>query len=72
MKTRTLEIAMDKAENLPEAAQEQLGREILERIETLNLLRSDINKGLRELDAGLGKELDVEDVIRTARANRAC
>ncbi|HWG06731.1 MAG TPA: hypothetical protein VG271_17120 [Beijerinckiaceae bacterium] len=63
---------MDKAENLPEAAQEQLGREILERIETLNLLRSDINKGLRELDAGLGKELDVEDVIRTARANRAC
>jgi hypothetical protein len=64
---KTLEIAISKVATLPEAAQEQLGREILERIETLALLRAEIEIGIRELDAGMGKELDVEDVIREVR-----
>ena len=64
---KALEIAMTKAAGLPEAAQEQLGRELLERIDTLSRLRADIEVGLRELDAGLGRELDIEDVIRQAR-----
>ena len=68
---RTLEIAISKASNLPEAAQEQLGRELLERIETLEQLRGEIEVGIRELDAGLGKELDIEEVIGQAHREHA-
>lgn len=64
---KTLELALAKAASLPEAAQEQLGLELLERIETLAELRSEIEIGIRELDAGLGQELDIEEVIRQAR-----
>jgi len=48
---------------LPEAAQEQLGCELLERIEILTQLRAEIDIGIRELDAGLGEELDIEGLI---------
>jgi len=64
---KTLELAISKAAKLPEAAQEQLGRELLERIHTLAELRAEIDIGIRELDAGKGEELDIEDVIRQAR-----
>jgi hypothetical protein len=65
---KALEIAMSKAASLPEAAQERLGREMLERIDMLNRLRADVEAGLAQLDAGLGEELDIEDVIRQAHA----
>lgn len=68
---KALELAMTKAASLPEAAQEQLGRELLERIDTLADLRSEIEAGVRELDAGMGRELDIEDVIRQAREEHA-
>ena len=68
---KTLELAIRKAASLPEAAQEQLGRELLERIDTLDELRTEIETGIRELDAGMGKRLDVEDVIRQARNEHA-
>ena len=68
---RTLELAITKISSLPEAAQEQLGRELLERIEALQQLRAEIEVGIGELDAGKGEELDIEDVIRQARAQHA-
>lgn len=68
---KTLELAITKAANLPEAAQEQLGRELLERINTLAELRDEIDIGIRELDAGKGEPLDIEDVIRQAREEHA-
>jgi hypothetical protein len=68
---KTLELAMSKAANLSEAAQEQLGREMLERIDALAELRAEIEVGLRELNAGLGEELDIEDIIRRARSDHA-
>jgi len=68
---KTLELAMTKAAALPEATQEQLGRELLERIDTLAKLRIEIEAGVRELDAGLGEELDIEDIIRQARDEHA-
>ena len=64
---KTLELAISKAANLSEAAQEQLGRELLERIDALAELRAEIEIGLRELDAGLGEDLDIEGLIREAR-----
>jgi hypothetical protein len=68
---KTLELAISKASNLPAAAQEQLGRELLERIETLEQLRAEVEVGVRELDAGLGEELDIEDTIRQAHEEHA-
>jgi len=61
--TKALQLAMNKAAALPEAAQEQLGREMLERVEALNALRAEVEVGIRELDAGLGEELDIETFI---------
>lgn len=68
---KTLELAIAKAAKLPEAAQEQLGRELLERINTLAELRAEIDIGIRELDAGKGEPLDIEDVIRQAHEEHA-
>jgi len=64
---KALELAISKASALPDAAQEQLGRELLERIEALARLRAEVDIGIRELDAGQGRELDIEEVIRQAR-----
>jgi hypothetical protein len=69
--TSTLELAMAKASELSEAAQDMIGREILERIEALAALRAEIQIGIDELDAGLGRPLDVEDIIRRGRKRLA-
>lgn len=69
--TKTLELAISKAVSLPEAAQEQIGRELLERIAALAALRAQIDEGLRELDAGMGEELDIEDIIAQAHEDHA-
>jgi hypothetical protein len=69
--TKTLEKAFAEASNLPKAAQEQIGRDLLAHIRKLRKLRTDINKGLRSLDAGKGRELDIEDVLRRARRRYA-
>jgi hypothetical protein len=66
-----LKLAMAKAAALPEAAQEQLGRELLERIEALTQLRAKIDEGIRELDAGLGEELDIDRFIEQLRDEHA-
>ena len=68
---KTLEIAIGKVAALPEAAQEQLGRELLERIETLNNLRAEIEVGIGELEAGLGEQLDVEELLRQLHEEHA-
>ena len=63
---KTLELAIAKAAALSEPAQERLGREMLERIDALSRLREAIEIGQQELDAGLGKPLDIEQVIAQA------
>jgi hypothetical protein len=67
MTTKTLELAMSKASALPEAAQEKIGRDVLERVEALAHLRAEIEIGIRELDAGMGTEIHMPDIIRQAR-----
>lgn len=66
---KSLQLAVEKASELPAEAQEQLSRELLERIETLTQLRSDMAAGIRELDGGQGEPLDVEEMIRQLRAD---
>jgi len=69
--TKTLELAVAKAATLPEAAQERIAYELLERIDSLSALKSAIDDGLAELDAGLGTPLDIEEIIREARTEYA-
>lgn len=67
----TLQLAMAKASQLPEATQEQIGLELIERIAAFEQLRADIQIGIDQLDAGLGRPLDIEDVIRRGRERLA-
>ena len=62
---RTLEQAIAQLSRLPEADQEQIGRKLLSHVEKLNALRAGIDKGLRSLDAGEGRTMNIEDLLRT-------
>jgi hypothetical protein len=64
---KILDLALKKAAALPEPAQELLGRELLERIDALAELRNEVEPAIRELDAGLGEELLLDDLIKQAR-----
>jgi len=64
---KTLERALAEVSTLPEAAQEQIGKQLLDYVTKLRALRSDLEKGIASLDAGEGKELDIEEVIARAR-----
>lgn len=66
--TKTLQIAISKATALPDAAQEELGREMLVRINALAELRAAINVAAQQIEAGEGEDLDIESVIREARS----
>ena len=68
---KTLERAMAEVERLPADVQERIGRELLAHVEKLRNLRADIAKGIRSLDRGAGRELDIEDVIKRARRRNA-
>ena len=68
--TKTLQIAISKATALPEAAQEELGREMLERIDALAELRAVIDVAARQIEAGEEEELDIGSVIREARKHK--
>lgn len=59
--------AVKKAEALPLPDQERIGRDPNCYVHSLEALRDALDQGLRSLDAGLGRTLDMEDVI--ARAN---
>jgi hypothetical protein len=65
---KTLDLAISKTSKLSPEAQEQLGRELLERIDSLETMRSQIDLGIAELEAGLGQTLDIDAVIKQARA----
>lgn len=61
---KTLEQAIAQLSRLPDADQEQIGRKLLSHVEKLNALRTEIDKGIRSLDAGKGSAPDIEDFLR--------
>ncbi len=69
--TKTLEKAFAEAANLPAAAQDHIGRELLAHVRKLRRLRSDIQQGIRSLDAGQGRELNIQDFLKRARKRYA-
>ena len=64
---KTLERAIAEVTSLPDSDQEQIGQKLLSHIEKLRRLRAELDKGVRSLDAGEGKELDVEQFLAEAR-----
>lgn len=66
--TKSLEQALAKVAALPEAAQQTIAEDIVAHVEGLEHLRAAIQKGIDSLDRGEWREIDIEDIIRTARA----
>jgi hypothetical protein len=61
---KTFELAIAEVANLPDTDQEQIGRRLLSHVEKLRKLRAEVDKGVRSLDQGEGRPLDVEDFLR--------
>jgi hypothetical protein len=71
MSSKILDQAVAKAYDLSETDQERIGRALNDYIDQLRSLREDIDLEMRSLDAGGGRELDIEDVISRARGSHA-
>jgi hypothetical protein len=71
MSSKTLTEAVAKAQLLPEFDQDRIGRDLNDYVDGLRRLRAELERGVRSLDAGFGKELDVESVITRANAEHA-
>jgi len=67
MKNTALDVAIRKAKGLPDETREQIGRDMLVRIEKLERLRADLQLGIDQLDAGRGTEVDIDEIIGKAR-----
>jgi hypothetical protein len=61
---KTLEQAIAEIAALPDADQEQIGRQLLSHVEKLRSLREELDKGVRSLDAGKGAAFNVDELIR--------
>ena len=71
MPSKTFDAAIAKAQQLPAADQERLGRELNDYIDHLRALRSDVEAGVRSVEAGRAKALDIEAVLVRARSMHA-
>lgn len=69
--TKVVEKAINEISHLPPEDQESIARGLLSHIEKLQRLRSELDRGLRSLDAGKGAELDIEEFIRARRYGTA-
>ncbi len=65
----TLKEAIREVENLPEADQETIGRRLLSHVEKLRQLRIEIDKGIRSLNVGKGRNFDLQGFIKKQRAS---
>ena len=56
--------AIAEKARLPEADQEQIGTPCCHSSIKIRRVRAELDKGIRSLDAGEGKSLDIEDIVR--------
>jgi hypothetical protein len=68
---KILELAISKVQELSEADQEVFARDLLRRVEALEALRAEIDIGLAELDAGLDRELDIDEFLKQMHEKHA-
>ena len=69
--TKTLEKAFSEAARLDKDAQDHIGRELLAHVQKFQLLRRDIQEGVRSLDVGRVVAVNIEDVIKRAHKRHA-
>lgn len=65
-----LKQAVEAAATLPDSDQQKIGRDLLVHVDKVRALRADLERGLRSLDMGRGRTVDIEELIRQARAGR--
>lgn len=63
----TLKNAIDEIATLSEADQEEIARQLLTHVAKIRRLRADLQAGVDSLDAGCGRQLDIDEVIARAR-----
>jgi hypothetical protein len=61
---KTFQQAIAEVAALPDADQEQIGRQLLSHVEKLRSLREELDRGIRSLDAGKGTAVDIDHFIR--------
>lgn len=66
--TRELAQVFAEIEMLPVADQDRIAGELSAYLRRLRELLEELDRGIRSLDAGEGRELDIEEVIARARA----
>jgi hypothetical protein len=66
--TNALKQAIQKVSELPPAAQERIGEELLLHVEKVRRLRSQLETAADSLDHNGGRVLKIADVIKRARA----
>ena len=62
--TKLLEQAIEIVSTLPEADQDRIAKELIYYVDKLMALRADVEVGIRQLDAGEGRELNIDDLLR--------
>ena len=66
--TKLLEEAIERVSALPKATQESIAEELIAHVESVEHLRAELQKGIDSLDHDLGREIEIEQLIRAARA----
>jgi hypothetical protein len=67
MTSKTLQAAMEEAAALPKAAQDEIAREVFERVNNIARIRQALEVGIDELDEGLGAPVDFGGLRRRLR-----
>ena len=65
---KVLEQAIAKIATLPDADQEEIDRRLLSHLEKLHRLHEEIDKGIRSLEDGAGKPLDMAEFLNDKHA----
>ena len=68
---KTFELATKEVAKLPKETQEEFGRDLIDRVAAWHTLREKIAEGVRELDAGLGRPLDIKKFMKEFRRRYA-
>ena len=71
MPTKTLEQVLAKAKLLSAVDQQRIAQKLDRYVDDLAKVREKLDAGVQSLDAGLGREVDIEDLIARANAGYA-
>ena len=66
MTSISLQTVLSEAERLPQYVQDQLGRDLMERIERVRILQDKMDLATQSLDEDLGRTVDIDDIIERA------